>query len=107
MLRLYQARDRIEAQFLHDFLERHLIRSVVLGDYLSGAIGQLPVDVYPCVWVIEDGDLPRARELLESFRSDADRGDAPSWVCRACGELVDGSFDYCWHCGAERPPPGG
>ena len=24
------------------------------------------------------------------------------WVCRGCGETVDGPFEQCWNCGADR-----
>jgi hypothetical protein len=103
MQRLYQAANRIEAQLLSDFLDRHLVDNTILGDYLTGAIGELPADVYPTVWVVHDDDLERARELLGRFLDDQHREPAGSWVCRGCGELVDGSFDICWRCGGERP----
>ncbi|MEA3277064.1 MAG: DUF2007 domain-containing protein [Pseudomonadota bacterium] len=102
MRRLYQARDRIEAQFLRDFLDRHLITATVLGDYLAGAAGELPLNIYPTVWVMEDTDLPRARELLSEFlaQSAADPGSA--WICPGCGEQVEAAFDLCWNCGRSR-----
>jgi hypothetical protein len=103
MQRLYQAGDRIEAQLLSDFLDRHLVENAILGDYLSGAIGELPADIYPSIWIVHDDDLLRARELLRRFIDDNRREQAPSWVCRGCGELVDGSFDICWRCGGEHP----
>jgi hypothetical protein len=103
MQRLYQAGDRIEAQLLSDFLNRHLVDNVVFGDYLSGAIGELPADIYPSVWIVHDQDLPRARDLLQDFLADSRREPATSWVCHGCGELVEGSFEICWHCGHERP----
>ena len=102
MHRLYQARDRIEAQFLADFLDRHLIAARVLGDYLSGAAGELPLDVYPTVWVLEDEDLPRARELLARFLGQASSEPGPSWICPGCGERVEAGFDLCWNCGRSR-----
>jgi hypothetical protein len=102
MRRLYQAKDRIEAQFLHDFLDRYCIPTTVLGDYLSGAAGELPVDIYPTVWVIEDEDLPRAQELLTRFREEATVQAGPDWVCPRCGEPVEGGFDMCWNCGHSR-----
>jgi hypothetical protein len=103
MQRLYQAGNRIEAQLLSDLLERHRIDNAILGDYLSGAIGELPADVYPSVWVVHDRELPRARELLQGFLDEAHREQRASWVCRGCGELLDGSFDLCWRCGGEHP----
>jgi hypothetical protein len=104
MQRLYLARDRIEAQFLRDFLDRHLIETVVLGDYLAGAAGQLPADIFPEVWVLDDDDLERARELLPRFinQSKADPGGAP-WTCEACGKAVEDDFSVCWNCGRPRP----
>jgi hypothetical protein len=103
MHRLYQALDRIEAQFLRDFLDRHLIEAVVLGDYLSGAVGELPADIYPSVWVVDDRDLDRARGLLRRFLADCDgRGRDGPWTCPQCGETVDGGFDLCWQCGRAR-----
>jgi hypothetical protein len=101
MHRLYQAGDRIEAQLLSDFLERHLIDNAIFGDYLSGAIGELPA-VSPSIWIVHDEDRERARDLLQRFISDTERAGASSWVCHGCGELVDGCFDLCWRCGHER-----
>ncbi|MFZ0790664.1 MAG: DUF2007 domain-containing protein [Chromatiaceae bacterium] len=104
MQRLYVARDRIEAQLIHDFLDGHLIRTVVLGDFLSGAVGELPADICPALWVIDDMDLERAREVLARFLAPgASRPDARAWTCPACGELVEAGFDLCWNCGRARP----
>ena len=103
MRRLYLARDRIEAQFLRDFLERHRLRTALLGDYLTGAAGELPLDIFPTLWVLDDDDLPRARELLARFLQQASAvEESPPWVCQACGEQVEGEFDLCWNCGRAR-----
>jgi hypothetical protein len=102
MRRLYQARDRIEAQFLQDYLDRHLITATILGDYLSGAAGDLPLNIYPTLWVLEDEDLPRAQELLARFLEQSERGGGPAWECPGCGELVEAGFDMCWNCGRHR-----
>jgi len=102
MRRLYQAGDRIEAQFLVDFLDRHLIEAAVFGDYLAGAMGELPLDIYPTVWVLEDENLSRAQELLAHFLARSEGGGSPVWTCPACGEQVEGGFDLCWNCGQGR-----
>jgi hypothetical protein len=101
MQSLYQARDPFEAQLLHDFLGDRRIATVVLGGYLAGAAGQLPAINFPVVWVVEDGDLPRARQLLREFL--AEGGSTAPWRCPACGEAVDGGLLLCWNCGASRP----
>jgi len=105
MQQLYEAGDRIEAQLVSDLLASRHIENRILGDYLSGAIGELPADICPTVWIIDDAELPRARELLARFLAERDSRDgARSWVCRGCGELIDGSFDLCWRCGGAREP---
>jgi hypothetical protein len=100
---LYQAKDRIEAQFLHDYLDRHLIPTAVLGDYLAGAAGELPVNIFPTLWVIENEDFARAQELLGRFLAESRPVAGADWVCPGCGEPVEGSFDLCWNCGHPRP----
>lgn len=30
-------------------------------------------------------------------------GEAPAWICPSCGEEVEGNFETCWSCRAERP----
>jgi hypothetical protein len=102
--RLYEARDRIEAQLLVDYLGGWGIRAVILGDYLSGAVGELSALSFPAVWVVENRDLEIARRRLGEF---LDRSGAtaarPGWDCPACGAEVDAGFDVCWRCGAARP----
>jgi len=101
MQSLYQARDPLEAQLLHDFLGDRRIATVVLGGYLAGAAGQLPAINFPVIWVVEDSDLPRARQLLREFLAEV--GSPAPWRCPACGETVDGGLLLCWHCGAGHP----
>jgi hypothetical protein len=96
---LYLARDRIEAQLLKDHLDRHLVRAVVLGDFLAGAAGELPAGISPSLWLIDDEDLVRARALLADFLAPpAPPTDRSPWICAACGEPVEPDFDLCWNC---------
>lgn len=105
MLKLYEAANRIEAQQLIDFLSAYHIETVLLGDYLSGAAGELPANVFPAVWVVESRDLPRARELLATFQSQQ-AGDGRTagfpWTCAHCGEQVESDFELCWNCGKAK-----
>jgi hypothetical protein len=104
MQRLYEARDRIEAQLLVDYLAAYGIRAIVLGDYLSGAAGELPALSFPAVWVVEDRDLNIAQRRLAEFLEHPDGPAArPDWVCPACRAEVEGGFEVCWRCGAPRP----
>jgi hypothetical protein len=100
MEKLYQARDRIEAQLLKDFLASRHIKTVVQGDYLSGAAGELPALMFPVLWVLDDRDVARGRELIEEFSRLKSEG--AGWRCVDCGESNEGQFDLCWHCGSCR-----
>jgi len=102
MKRLYEAADRIEAQLLVDYLAEHHIRAVILGDYLSGAAGELSALVFPAVWVVEDEDLAPALRCLRAFlrREDTDKA---AWRCPRCGAQVDAPLDLCWRCLSPRP----
>ncbi len=99
---LYQAADRIEAQRLVDFLAQHDIEAVIVGDFLSGGIGDLPADIYPVVWLPDNRHWFMASRLLETFLTPDPRADE-SWICPSCNERVEGSFEVCWNCGQERP----
>ena len=102
MRRLYEAADRFEAQRLVDFLREHHIPAVVLGDFLSGAAGELPATIFPNVWVVEDTHWFRATSLLEAFQEPPE-ADAGEWRCPHCGETVEGTFEVCWNCARQRP----
>jgi len=101
--KLYEAADRIEAQLLIDHLAARRIRAVMLGDYLSGAAGDLPALMFPSVWLIDDEDLALARRCLTEFLGrlivDAAR---PAWQCPRCAAEVEGQFALCWRCGVPR-----
>ena len=103
MLKLYEAADRIEAQILKDHLLEEGVEAVILGDYLSGGMGELPANIYPEVWVLQAKDMPKAQQLLHDFTKKHDLQDEnDEWRCLKCGEMVDAGFDVCWKCAAPR-----
>ena len=98
---VYLAPDPVNAEIAKDYLGSYGIAAHVRGQYLWGGIGQLPVDVYPTVWVDDGADYERARALISRFESGA-TGGRP-WDCPNCGERLAGPFDACWKCGTPRP----
>jgi len=99
--RVYQAANLIDAQLMRDALLAEGIECAIHGSYLSGAAGELPVDATPSVWVLDDGDLARARRIAAELERSA--GDTRDWRCTQCGELLAASFQYCWNCNAPKP----
>lgn len=67
MLCIYQPADLTEGELLrHILMERH-IHCHLSGQYLQGAIGELPAHGLLGIWVpAEDADL--ARELISSWQ---------------------------------------
>jgi len=51
------------------------------------------------VWLADDDDAPRARELLQRIEREA-MLRTTSLYCRHCGEQSPGNFELCWNCGA-------
>lgn len=63
MKQAYHAANSVDAQLALDWLAAHGIVGHVQGRFLSGAIGELPVDELLRVWV-DDAELARAKEVL-------------------------------------------
>ncbi len=102
MRKLYEAADRIEAQMLKDYLQEQEIPSVLLGDALSGAAGELPANIFPTLWLVKDEQYQRARWLIEEYKASAKTSRGSPWRCPVCGEDVDPGFDLCWNCATPR-----
>jgi hypothetical protein len=94
MKRLYTG-DSLDVQVLQSELEEQGIRTAILNEATGGALGGLPFTVaYPELWLANDEDEPRAREIAERFVAEKDqvveidpRTD-PEAKCRACGYLL-------------------
>jgi Putative prokaryotic signal transducing protein len=98
---LHAARNALEAHLVRDLLASHGIAAEVRGEYLTGGMGELPLDVCS-VWVHDDKELKRARELVNAVLSGnfAREASAQRWTCGQCGEALEGQFTACWQCGA-------
>jgi hypothetical protein len=102
MREVYQAADRVEAQMLKDHLSQAGIATTIVGDHLSGAVGELPANIFPTLWVLDDSDLERATHLTAVF-FDRPPVSGNAWQCTVCGESIDGGFEICWNCGSPNP----
>ena len=89
MKRLYGSDDRALIAHLRALLETRGIACVLRNEFLGGAAGELP----PHDWA-------RARQLVEAETGPV---DTTPWTCPGCGEIIEGQFARCWHCGREAP----
>ncbi|MFO7705281.1 MAG: DUF2007 domain-containing protein [Halopseudomonas sp.] len=67
MLCAYHPQDMVEAQLLSHLLEEHHIGCHVSGQYLQGAVGELPALDLLGIWVAPE-DLGLARELINDWQ---------------------------------------
>ena len=100
VLRVFTSSDPVLAGLVHSVLEAAGIPCLLRNQYLTGALGELPVnECWPQVWVIDEHDAPRARRLVdETVPRDGAQGAA--WTCPGCGEHLEAQFRQCWQCGA-------
>ncbi len=80
-----------------NLLESEGIACELRNEHLGSVMGEVPfVEVWPQLWVVNDLDFDRARQLL----SDAAMSESPdeAWTCRHCGESNEGQFAACWNC---------
>jgi hypothetical protein len=98
--RLYSAANLPEAHLVRGLLSAAGIEARVFNEYAGGALGELPfAEVAPTVWIEEEHDLARARQVIASYEKPA---VVPgSTHCRTCGEENPLVFSICWQC--QRP----
>ncbi|MCW8890781.1 MAG: DUF2007 domain-containing protein [Sedimenticola sp.] len=101
MRKLYECRDRLQAQILHDALASQHIETIILGDYLTGAAGELSAIQFPVIWVVKSDDYYRARQLINQHLEGSENNNE-IWCCQHCGEEVEGAFQICWNCLSPR-----
>ena len=80
-------------------LEAEGIRAELRNQHLGSIVGDMPfVEVWPELWVVNDLDFDRAKQLIDGTA--LDESPREPWRCRACGEENEGQFAACWNCGA-------
>jgi hypothetical protein len=86
---------------MQSLLESQGIRTFIRNEYGSSVVGELPfVEVVPQLFVLEQKDLARAKELLRLDLPVESPGEG--WICAECGIDIDGNFSRCWKCGTDR-----
>ena len=87
---------------LKDLLEKSFIPCVTRNEYLSVASGEIPfTECYPELWLLNDGDYARAKEILDEWIAPESRVQE-SWSCPRCEEEIEGQFASCWKCGQQK-----
>lgn len=100
----FNLNERALAGLFCELLGKEEIACLVRNEQLFAGLGEIPfVECYPELWVVDDELYPRALNLLRQYMADNDV-ELPSWVCRKCGEEVEGQFNACWNCSSPADP---
>lgn len=103
MKKVYSSDNFLLIGHLRQVLENHHIECIAKNEYLIGGAGELPpTECWPELWVAEDFQYEKAKELIESFLAIGQASEA-AWRCPSCGERLEGQFTECWNCGGSRP----
>ena len=94
VIRVYTAQTTMAGN-VQNVLEANGIPCVLRNEFLSACFGGLPpIQFGPEVWVANDADVERARQLIaEATKAPAPRKEP--WRCRHCDEEVDAIFAQC------------
>ena len=97
MRRVYKAENTFDAHLVRDRLLQAGIEAEVHGLMLTGAVGEIPADTRPSVWIADADLYERARQIVAELERQA--ADGTGWRCRHCGEDNGPAFEVCWRCG--------
>jgi hypothetical protein len=99
-VRVYSGPILAMAAHLKEVLTMNGIESEVRGEYLAGALGEVPVtEAWPELWVLDAARGEDARCLVDEAL-EAGQGDQTERECPQCHEMVEAQFSECWKCGA-------
>lgn len=97
MKRVYRADNTFDAHLVRDLLLQAGIAAEVHGAMLTGAVGELPADTKPSVWIADADQYDWARQVIARYERNTEQ--PTDWRCPHCGELNGAAFEVCWSCG--------
>jgi len=102
MKKVYSSDSYFLVGHLRQLLENHHIQCIAKNEFLLGGAGDLPPTAcWPELWIAEDFQYDKAKELIAGFLVVSAESDR-EWCCPDCGERLEAQFTVCWSCGAER-----
>jgi hypothetical protein len=93
MRRVFGSFNQTAVYHARNLLEGAGIQVLVKNAALSSAMGELPPSECQAeLWVLNDADVERAREILSAQPAGSE------WSCAGCGETLGPQFTQCWRC---------
>lgn len=100
MKMVYTNENRFFVANAKNIIEAQGIDTILKNEFAQGGIGEISAfDSWPEVWVINDADYDRACKIIKNSLSNKNSAE---WICNACNEKNDASFEICWNCQSEN-----
>lgn len=99
MVKVFTSQELHDAQFVQNVLKDHGIQGMLKNEFSNLVTIGRDSTMWPEVYV-DERDQARALELIEELQN---QPAGVPWNCPECKEAIEGQFDSCWNCGAERP----
>jgi hypothetical protein len=98
MKKLTTSTNLVEINHYKNVLESEGIACRIKNEHLGSIVGEIPfLEVWPELWVVNDLEYDRAKQLLD--KAIVGESPAAAWQCKKCGEQNEGQFAACWKCG--------
>lgn len=103
MKKIYTAQDMVQAQLLHDILQKNGVDVVLVENQHAFPLTTVD-DFLPTIWLRNLEDLPKAHEVIEQFTEEYQTAEiiqpeqSETWTCPTCGEAIEKQFTECWKC---------
>lgn len=86
-----------------NLLQSEGISAFVRNEHFASIMGEIPFqEVWPELWIENDLDFDRAKQLIDSAVL-AEESDQAVWICSHCQADNEGQFAACWKCGEALP----
>ena len=96
---IYKAANSHEAHFIQGLLKRKLIKSQLLGENLSLAIGELPIEAMQVEILVPKNQLHESKKIISNYEKNLSLNKQDNeWKCTKCNKLNPFNFDICWNC---------
>jgi len=103
MIKVFEDFDIMLVGHYQSVLESNGIDTFMKNQFGTSGAGELPfVEVVPQLWVLNESDAGRAKELIEELQG-SDNQPMQAWDCPDCGTAQEAAFTHCWKCSAQRP----
>ena len=104
MIKVFEDFDIMLVGHYQSVLESNGIDTFMKNQFGTSGAGELPfVEVVPQLWVLNENDAGRAKELIGELHDLQNSEPMPAWNCPKCGTAQEPAFTHCWKCSTPRP----